>query len=180
MNPTVNQFREGIFAFHTVRFGQVAELMVQELYGMDPANNNAFDRLYNGERIEIKFSRVLQENSAKIRLNNVLELCLNNTSGRRGILYEDTHKPAFDCNIQQVKPIEFDWLYYGLFFMDKILIFKIPSSEIHTLPNCSAKQHRGNMGEGQFHIVNSNLEYHIEHYLDRIITYEELYNLFLR
>ena len=36
----------------------------------------------------------------------------------------------FDCNIQQVKRLEFDVLYYGLFFADRIAIFKMHSSEI--------------------------------------------------
>ena len=36
----------------------------------------------------------------------------------------------FDSNIQQVKPQEFDVLYYGLFFADRVVIFRIRSSEI--------------------------------------------------
>ena len=47
--------------------------------------------------------------------------------------------------------------YYGLFFADKILIFKMSSSEVLKCPGYSNKQHRNNIGEGQFHINNDNL-----------------------
>ncbi len=36
----------------------------------------------------------------------------------------------FNCNIQQVKRLEFDVLCYGLFFADRIAIFKMHSNEI--------------------------------------------------
>ena len=55
---------------------------------------------------------------------------------------------------------EFDILYYGLFFADVIEIFKINSNEIADCPGYSDKQHRGNKGEGQFHLNQDNLAYH--------------------
>ncbi len=178
MEQNVADFREGIYSLYTTRFGTVAELMVQKLYDMSNSNTTAFDKIYQGERVEIKFSRALKENTDKIRLANVIEQCLNNSSKNRGIKYYIDNKPAFDCNIQQVKPAEFDWLYYGLFFLDCIVIFKIKSQDIPTLPNWSDKQHRGNVSEGQFHITNGCLDYHVNHHLERIITYEELFALF--
>ena len=45
-------------------------------------------------------------------------------------------------------------------------------------PGYSDKQHRGNKGEGQFHINNDNIKYHRENNLERKLTYEELYELF--
>lgn len=45
------------------------------------------------------------------------------------------------------------------------------------IPGYSDKQHRGNVGEGQFHINNKNISEH-EKYLDKKVTYEELYELF--
>lgn len=88
-----------------------------------------------------------------------------------------TGRYSFDCNIQQVKRKEFDLLYYGLFFADKIEVYKMTSKEVLDCPGYSDKQHRGNEGEGQFHLNESNIEYHRNHFLERVLTYAELYNL---
>ena len=42
----------------------------------------------------------------------------------------------------------------------------------------SDHQHRGNVGEGQFHINNRTLNNHIEKYFVQWLTYEELYKLY--
>ena len=42
----------------------------------------------------------------------------------------------------------------------------------------SDHQHRGNTGEGQFHINNRTIETHLKKYTVKWLTYEELYNLF--
>ena len=83
----------------------------------------------------------------------------------------------FDCNIQQVKRLEFDVLYYGLFFADRIAIFKMHSSEILSCFGYSDKQHKGNEGEGQFHLNRSSIDYHMQNNFVQWLTYEELYNL---
>ena len=44
-------------------------------------------------------------------------------------------------------------------------------------PGYSDKQHRGNEGEGQFHLNESNIEYHRRNFLERVLTYVDLYNL---
>ena len=41
----------------------------------------------------------------------------------------------------------------------------------------SDKQHRGNTGEGQFHLKNSNIQYHINKYLYTKIDYNKLWKL---
>ena len=52
------------------------------------------------------------------------------------------------------------------------------SDEILDCPGYSDKQHRGNEGEGQFQLNESNIDYHRRHYLQRVLTYDELYKLF--
>lgn len=83
---------------------------------------------------------------------------------------------AFDSNIQQVKPTEFDILFYGLFYSDRIDIYKVNSSEGHDLPNFSDKQHRGNTGEGQFHLNNNTIHMH-DPYFVQSLSYENLYQI---
>lgn len=83
----------------------------------------------------------------------------------------------FDCNIQQVKRLEFDVLYYGLFFADRIAIFKMHSNEILSCFGYSDKQHKGNEGEGQFHLNRGSIDYHMQNHFVQWLTYEELYDL---
>jgi hypothetical protein len=43
--------------------------------------------------------------------------------------------------------------------------------------NFSTKQHKGNKGEGQFHIKKTNLQYHIDNFLVAIYTYNDFKNI---
>ena len=87
------------------------------------------------------------------------------------------HNYDFDCNIQQVKRFEFDVLYYGLFFADRIAIFKMHSNEILSCFGYSDKQHKGNEGEGQFHLNRNSIDYHMDNHFIQWLTYEDLYDL---
>lgn len=54
----------------------------------------------------------------------------------------------------------------------------IAAIEKDTIPNLSTKQHRGNEGEGQFHITNLNVEWHLEsEYFLGWLSYRDLYSL---
>lgn len=176
----LSEFRDGIFALRTRRFGTVAEIMIKHLYDLDEAGSLAFDKKTKDtdQRIEVKFSTVMKENDAKIRDNNVIEQCKKANLSNRAMKSDDVSTCSFDCNIQQVKRNEFDVLYYGLFFADQIEIYRMESSEILNCPGYSDKQHRGNEGEGQFHLNQDNIKYHREHHLQRILKYDELYSLF--
>ena len=88
----------------------------------------------------------------------------------------------FECNIQQVKRREFDVLYYGLFFSDCVQIFRIKSSDIKPGSEggdigYSDRQHKGNVGEGQFHITDKNLHTHLDKYFHKTLSYDELFKL---
>lgn len=181
MNKEIEAFRDGIFALRTRRFGSVAELMIQKLFQLKDSKRLEFDK-YDSRtqnKIEIKFSVAMKKNEAPITLNNLIEQCLIANTSNRVIKLEDVDKYNFDRNIQQIKTVEFDILYYGLFFADKILIFKINSTQIkHANIGYSDKQHRNNKGEGQFHITNENFKYHYDNFFVKEISYKELYDLF--
>lgn len=173
------EFRDGIFALRTRRFGTVAEIMIKKLYGFDESGSLAFDKRdrNSDKKIEVKFSTVMKENDDKIRDDNVIDQCKKANLANRALASSDINQYNFDCNIQQIKRKEFDVLYYGLFFSDQIEIYKMDSEEVLACPGYSDKQHRGNKGEGQFHLNAANIEYHREHFLQRILTYDELYRL---
>ncbi len=180
MDEKVSIFRDGIFALRTRRFGTVAEIMIKHLYDLDESGSLAFDKKNrnSNERVEVKFSTVMRENDDKIRDENVIDQCTKANLANRALSMEDAKRACFDCNIQQVKRKEFDVLYYGLFYADKIEIFKMTSEQVLSCPGYSDKQHRGNEGEGQFHLNQDNIKYHRDHYLQKVISYEELYELF--
>lgn len=180
MNNTVKEFRDGIFALRTRRFGTVAELMIEALYDYHQSHNQFHDRYdaVTNSRIEIKFSTVMKENEARVSAKNLIDQCIKANVGNRAMNSSDIHNFSFDCNIQQVKRAEFDVLYYGLFFADKIAIFKMTSEEVLSCPGYSDFQHKGNEGEGQFHLNQGSIDWHFQNRFVQWLNYDELYTLF--
>ncbi len=181
MSEEVREFRDGIFSLNTRRFGKVAELMIQKIFNLKDSDNLAYDlKTPAGEKIEVKFSTVLKRCDSNINYGNLISSVVASNIDNRMLTFEKAKELSFDCNIQQVKVKEFKYLYYGCFFEDKIMICKIESTEIATDPKIfySDHQHRGNVGEGQFHINNATLENHLNKYLVSWLTYQELYDMF--
>lgn len=179
MEKHIEDFRDGIFSLKTRRFGTVAELMIKNIYALDMSTALNYDLCKDKINYEVKFSTVLSQNKQKITPQNIIKEILNATIERRMISFQDVLNGAlFDCNIQQVKPNEFHYLIYGLFFEDQIAIFEAKTEHIQMIQNYSNKQHRGNIGEGQFHINQGTMDYHFKNHFVRWLTYEELYDIF--
>ena len=174
-----NKFRTGIFSLRTRRLGTVAEIMIKKLYGFSNPLNKYHD-LYNtamGERIEVKFSTATRKNEIEIREDNVIAQCIEaNELSKRVISLSEVTTAAFDSNIQQVEPSQFEVLYYGLFFYDCVQIYQVKSADVASIQGWSGKQHAGNIGEGQFHMNNKTFLSH-QKYLIKQLSYKELYNL---
>lgn len=181
MSEHIRIFKEGIFELRTRRFGSVAEIMIKKMYGFTKSSTNAYDLTdpETGDRIEVKFSTVMKQNDSVITEDNVVEQCEKANLSVRMVQSSEMRSTPFDCNIQQVKRTEFEVLYYGLFFYDRVAIFKLRTSNIMSTLGYSDFQHRGNEGEGQFHINERTLDYHFDNNFVKWITYEELYELFL-
>ena len=178
------KLRDGIFALRTRRFGSVAEFMVKRMEKCGKAQNQFHD-LYDDikyKKIEVKFSIVQKKAKTPISEETVLQCIEEATSEERMVAFTVWEHHKFDCNIQQVKRPEFDVLYYGLFFSDCIKIFRIESSQIYEkklggLIHYSDRQHKGNKGEGQFHINQDTLQIHLDNYLYQTLAYDQLYKL---
>jgi hypothetical protein len=173
-------FRRGLFNLRTRRFGTAAELLIQKILGAAKARS-LFHDLYDDKRdhrIEVKFSTVNTSSDAPITLVNLLD-AIAQAGLERAVPFEKWQEYNFDCNIQQVKTREFDILYYGLFFSDDIVIFKIDSETIARDRQIffSDKQHKGNVGQGQFHINNNTLNHHLKTYLYKVIGYKDFLDL---
>ena len=102
---TLDEFRDGIFALRTRRFGTVAEIMIKRLYSLEESGSLAFDKMARStnERIEVKFSTVMKENDARIRDDNVIEQCFKANLANRAMNSTEVSLYSFDCNIQQIK-----------------------------------------------------------------------------
>jgi activator of HSP90 ATPase len=178
------RLRDGIFALRTRRFGSVAECMVKRLRKYRQARSlfhDLFDERTR-QRIEVKFSTVQQKAKRTVTDETVLDCIEDAISEKEPVPFSEWRNSRFDCNIQQVKREEFDVLYYGLFFSDCVQVFRINSSDIKTRTEggeigYSDKQHKGNVGEGQFHITNRNLQTHLDRHFHKKLTYDELCQL---
>jgi hypothetical protein len=137
------------------------ELLIAKELGLQDSKTSEYDLTdEQGTRYEVKFSRAFKKYNKPITMENLKEAVLLDTTP-----LASTTKEAFDCNIQQVKPKLFDYLIYGIVFTDTTFVYKVPSSEIENLPQYSNKQHRGNVGEGQFHMKHSNIDAHQKYLL---------------
>lgn len=168
----MSNLKDGIFRLHTRRFGTVAELIVQKILDADNSMALNYDLMKDGKRIECKFSRCQEENKIKINKDTVLNAIYAESS--RDISFSEYSSKSWDCNIQQVKRTEFDTLFYGVFFSDCLVIFNIEPDQIDSSIGYSDKQHRGNTGEGQFHLTNKNLGYHLDNFLYKTLTYKDI------
>lgn len=64
------------------------------------------------------------------------------------------------------------------FFANKIAIFSVKSKDVKNILGYSDFQHKGNKGEGQFHINNNTIDWHMKNNFKSWISYEEVYKLF--
>ena len=135
------------------------------------------------ERIDPSHDSMLNDEKCEIKLSRAISNALNKLSFTDRLLLEQSSEfvnsdddDKFDCNIQQVKPKYFDIIIYGVFFNDIIYLFKTTSDIILNDKNIGYvdKQHRGNVGEGQFHIKRNNVQYHIANFLYKTLSWDDL------
>lgn len=180
LDTDISTFIEGLFALNTRRFGTVAEIMIKKLYEFQWSRTRVYD-LYDQRsdaRIEVKFSRATREHSEAISELNVINQCMTDAFlENRSLNSYDLDIYSFDSNIQQIKCRNFDFLFYGLFFTDCVEIYGIESHDVYNVLGYSDHQHAGNVGEGQFHLNNSSIDFHRQNCLKRVLTYYDLFTL---
>ena len=77
MTNEIREFRVGICALRTRRFGTIADLMIEALYIFEKSHNqfhDCYDEVGH-QRIEIKFSTVMKANEAVISRSNSIDQC---------------------------------------------------------------------------------------------------------
>lgn len=101
-----------------------------------------YDFWVDGIRVEVKASRAVKRKSGESLI--IKALSSDSASG-------------FDMNFQQLKPRYCDVFIWIGVWRDKIRYWVLSSREAETNSYYSSGQHRGNVGEGQLWIKESNL-----------------------
>ncbi len=121
---------------------------------LDKDYHGQYDLWYDGIRIEVKASRVVDAESDEPLYRKALS--------------SKTQRP-FLMNFQQLKPQCCDVFIWMAVYRDIISIWVMNSREVLNHPDYSRGQHRGNSGnEGQLHIRETNI-----HTLDEYLLHDD-------
>ena len=110
---------------------------------IDPNYSGQYDLYFNGIRIEVKASRAVKRKSGDALILKALS---------------STSKEGFDMNFQQIKPSCCDVFVWIAVWKDKIRYWVLSSTDVEQNKYYSTGQHRGNVGEGQLWIKESNID----------------------
>lgn len=110
----------------------------------DIGYSGQYDFWYNGIRIEVKASRAVNRRSGDTLIMKALSI---------------TSDKGFDMNFQQIKPNCCDVFVWIGVWRDEIKYWVLSSDEVKNNKYFSAGQHRGNVGEGQLWVKDTNIDY---------------------
>ena len=108
----------------------------------DANYSGQYDFWYNGIRIEVKASRAVRRKSG----DSLIIKALSSDS-----------EYGFDMNFQQIKPACCDVFVWIAVWRDVIRYWVLSSEEVKNNRYYSSGQHRGNVGEGQLWLKETNI-----------------------
>ena len=109
----------------------------------DPDYSGQYDFWYDGIRIEVKASRAVKRKSGEALILKALS---------------SDSACGFDMNFQQIKPACCDVFVWIAVWRDVIRYWVLSSDEVAQNPHYSSGQHRGNTGEGQLWVKETNID----------------------
>lgn len=109
----------------------------------DPDYSGQYDFWYNGIRIEVKASRAVRRKSGDSLIIKALA---------------SDSKYGFDMNFQQIKPACCDVFVWIAVWRDVIRYWVLSSDEVKNNRYYSSGQHRGNVGDGQLWLKDTNID----------------------
>ena len=122
---------------------EIAPELIKPTKKLDANYSGQYDFFLDGNiKIEVKASRAVDFDSGEA----LYDKALSSDSNKR-----------FDMNFQQVKPACCDVFVWVGVWRDVIRYWVLASHEVAANKYYSAGQHRGNVGEGQIHIKESNI-----------------------
>ncbi len=108
----------------------------------DPDYSGQYDFWYDGIKIEVKASRAVRRKSG----DSLIIKALSSDSSY-----------GFDMNFQQIKPACCDVFVWIAVWRDVIRYWVLSSDEVKNNRYYSSGQHRGNVGEGQLWMKDTNI-----------------------
>lgn len=108
----------------------------------DPEYSGQYDFWYDGIRIEVKASRAVKRKSGDALILKALS---------------SDSKQGFDMNFQQIKPGCCDVFVWIAVWRDVIRYWVLSSDDVANNKYYSTGQHRGNVGEGQLWLKETNI-----------------------
>lgn len=108
----------------------------------DPDYSGQYDFWYDGIKIEVKASRAVRRKSG----DSLIIKALSSDSNY-----------GFDMNFQQIKPACCDVFVWIAVWRDVIRYWVLSSDEVKNNRYYSSGQHRGNVGEGQLWLKDTNI-----------------------
>jgi len=108
----------------------------------DPNYKGQYDLIYKGIKIEVKASRAVKRKSGETLIMKALA---------------SDSKSGFDMNFQQIKPACCDVFVWIAVWRDVIRYWVLSSDDVANNKYFSHGQHRGNVGEGQLWLKESNI-----------------------
>lgn len=121
---------------------EIAPELQKPTTAYDKGYSGQYDFWFNGIRIEVKASRAVRRKSG----DSLIMKALSSDSNE-----------GFDMNFQQIKPACCDVFVWIAVWRDKIRYFVLSSDEVASNKYYSQGQHRGNVGEGQLWLKESNI-----------------------
>ena len=109
---------------------------------LDANYSGQYDFWYNGIKIEVKASRAVKRKSG----DALIMKALSSDSAQ-----------GFDMNFQQIKPSCCDVFVWIAVWRDTIRYWVLSSDEVANNKYYSTGQHRGNVGEGQLWLKDTNI-----------------------
>lgn len=122
--------------------GELVQELQRPTRELDADYTGQYDFWYNGIRIEVKASRAVQKKSGGALISKAL--CT-----------DSPHK--FDMNFQQIKPACCDVFVWIGVWRNEIRYWVLSSKDVADNDHYSKGQHRGNTGEGQLWVKDTNI-----------------------
>ena len=110
---------------------------------LDPDYSGQYDFWYKGIKIEVKASRAVKRSSGDAFIVKALS---------------SDSKYGFDMNFQQIKPDCCDVFVWIAVWRDKIRYWVLSNDDVRNNKYYSKGQHRGNVGEGQLWLKDTNID----------------------
>jgi hypothetical protein len=177
---TGDSIRDGLFNYICPNwFGNVGTELIARLCKYGPPKSKHHD-LYDyrlNRRIEVKMTRILRVHGYSYKLGASLETMLDVLASCREVYFDDWPDCSFHGSFHQVKPAHFDELCYISLFYDCAIVCKTTPEAVKNDFGYGLRSVNSGVDEGSFSLNRSVLDYHLDKFFYRQVSYDEMAEL---